>query len=57
MVSLWMNGNRKLIGWQELEVKVKEWLKRDHRKPEKQTIVNFIDETPKVKQRLDTGSK
>ncbi len=57
MVSLWMNGSKKLIGWQELEAKVRDWLQRDHQKPEKQHIVNFIDETTRVKQRLDSGFK
>jgi hypothetical protein len=57
MVSLWMNGSKKLIGWQDLETKVRDWLRLDHQRPEKQHIVNFIDETTRVKQRLDSGFK
>ena len=57
MVSLWMNGTKKLIGWRGLETKVREWLRKDHQRPEKQHTVNFIDETTRVKQRLDSCFK
>ena len=56
MVSQWIKGTAKPTGWSDFEARIRAWLSQEHKKPEKGTEYDFIDESTKIKSKFKRKS-